>query len=185
MDRLQLIQRYAVDLLHVRIEIPVKLKPVFLFLCMSFSLAALRAQPVQWLKKYVNNIVNDTTSAERPRFVAYPTLAYTPETSWEIGISSLLVYYANRDTTNRLSEISAFTFLTLEQQYGIWLDHAFYTDKSKWFFLGRARFQQFPLLYYGQGPDVSGEELAEIAGFSVAVRERFLRNVWDWCSCRN
>ena len=137
------------------------------------------AQPVQWVKKYVNSIVNDTTSAERPRFVAYPTLAYTPETSWEIGISSLLVYYANRDTTNRLSEISAFTFLTLEQQYGIWIDHAFYTDKSKWFFLGRARFQQFPLLYYGQGPDVSGEELAEIDGFSIAVRERFLRNVWD------
>ena len=32
----------------------------------------------------------------------YPTLAFSPETSWEIGVSSLYIYSANRDLKNRL-----------------------------------------------------------------------------------
>ena len=38
-------------------------------------------------------------------------------------MSSLHVYTANRDLNNRLSELKAFTFYTLENQYGLWLDH--------------------------------------------------------------
>lgn len=124
-----------------------------------------------------NSIFNDTSAIEKPKFLAYPTLAYSPETKWEIGVSALYVYYVGRDTSNRLSEINAFTFLTLEKQYGLWLDHALYSDESKWFFLGKVRFQRFPLLYYGKGPGVSGEELAEIDAGSINIRERVLRNV--------
>ena len=68
-------------------------------------------------------------------------VAYSPETSWEIGVSSLLVYSANRDLSNRLSELKAFTFYTLENQYGLWLDHTVYTDQNEWFIYGRARYQ--------------------------------------------
>ena len=129
------------------------------------------------IKRVWNSVFHDTTSIERPKFIAYPTLAYTPETKWEVGVNALYVYYANRDTLNRLSEINAFAFVTLESQYGLWLDHALYSDQSTWFFLGRARFQQFPLLYFGEGPDVSGEELAEIGAGSISIRERVLRKV--------
>lgn len=124
-----------------------------------------------------NYMFNDTTHAEKPKFMAYPTIAYSPETRWEFGLSALYVYYMDRDTTNRLSEINLFTFLTLEQQYGLWLDHALYGDDSKWFFLGKVRLQQFPLFYYGIGPEISGEELAQIDAGSLVIRERVLRRL--------
>src|SRR5690554_6880154 len=90
-----------------------------------------------FFKRYINSVLYDTSDIARPQFLMYPTLAYSPETSWEIGFSTLYVYYANRDTTNRLSEINGFTFLTVENQYGLWLDHALYSPGNKWFFLGR------------------------------------------------
>lgn len=132
---------------------------------------------MDWTKRTVNNIFNDTASSERPKFIAYPTIAYAPETQWEFGVSALYVFYAQRDTSNRLSELSAFTFLTLESQYGLWLDHALYSDKSAWFFLGRLRYQRFPLIYYGIGPDAPDEELAQVDANSIAIRERVLRKV--------
>nr|WKN38432.1 BamA/TamA family outer membrane protein [Tunicatimonas sp. TK19036] len=135
------------------------------------------AQVWDWTKRTVNSVFNDTVSSEQPKFVAYPTVAYAPETRWEIGASALYVYYAQRDTANRLSELNAFTFLTLESQYGLWLDHALYSDQSTWFFLGRLRYQRFPLLYYGIGPDTPDEELAQVDANSIAIRERVLRNI--------
>ncbi|MEP0987554.1 hypothetical protein [Ekhidna sp.] len=149
---------------------------VFILLCVLFSASA-EAQNDGIVKKVWNSVFNDTTSIERPKFIAYPTIAYAPETKWEFGASAIYVYYANRDTTNRLSEINAFTFITLEKQYGLWMDHALYSDKSSWFFLGRVRLQQFPLLYFGKGPDTDGEELAQINAGSVSIRERVLRKI--------
>ena len=149
-----------------------------LLLCIQFISLSGYAQPGKWVKSYINSIINDTTSASEPRFIAYPTLAYSPETKWEIGLSALYVYYAQRDTTNRLSEINAFTFITLENQYGLWLDHALYSDKSNWFYLGRFRYQQFPLLYYGIGPDTPAEELAQVDANSLQLRERVLRKIY-------
>ena len=136
-----------------------------------------QAQIIDWTMQLVETLFNDTTTSAEPKLIAYPTLAYTPETSWEIGASALYVYYAARDTANRLSEINAFTFLTLERQYGLWLDHALYSDKSKWFFLGRLRYQRFPLLYYGIGPDAPAQEQALVDANSILLRERVLRQV--------
>ena len=151
---------------------------ILITLSLSFFHGKLAAQDSPGLfRRYISTILNDTTSKERPKFVAYPTLAYAPETKWEFGISSLYVYYANRDTLNRLSEINALSFFTLESQYGLWLDHALYSDQSKWFFLGKIRLQRFPLLYYGIGSNVSGEELAQIDAGSISIRERVLHKV--------
>jgi len=154
----------------------------FLRFCAALTLlfvttVSSQAQIWNLTTRVFNSVFNDTVSSERPKFVAYPTIAYSPETRWEFGISALYVYYAQQDTSNRLSEINAFTFLTLERQYGLWIDHALYSHQSDWFFLGRLRFQQFPLLYYGIGPDTPAEEIARVDANSVAIRERVLRNV--------
>ncbi|WP_370087497.1 BamA/TamA family outer membrane protein [Ekhidna sp.] len=138
----------------------------------------IQAQNAGLVNRVWNSIFNDTTSIEQPKFIAYPTIAYSPETKWEFGVSAVYVYYANRDIKNRLSEITAFSFITLENQYGLWMDHALYSDQSKWFFLGRIRLQQFPLLYFGEGPDTRGEELAQIDAGSISIRERVLRKVY-------
>jgi outer membrane protein assembly factor BamA len=127
--------------------------------------------------RYLNTFINDTTPASEPQLLVFPTLAFAPETSWEIGFSSLYVYYAKRDTTNRLSEVSGFTFYTLENQYGLWFDHALYSDKDKWFFLGRLRYQSFPLLFYGIGKNAPADYLARVDGNYLLLKERVLREI--------
>lgn len=143
------------------------------FVSVSFG----QAYSQSLVRKYLNSILNDTTESSRPKFVIYPTLAYAPETSWEIGFSTLYVYHAKGNIENRLSEISGFTFFTLESQYGIWFDHALYSDQSKWFFLGRIRLQSFPLKYHGIGMDTPKEYLALVDANQILIKERVLREV--------
>jgi hypothetical protein len=141
------------------------------------TLCSFQAFSQSFARKYINGILNDTSDISKPQFLVYPTLAYAPETSWEIGLSSLLVYYAKRDTSNRLSEINGFTFFTLENQYGLWFDHAIYSDQNKWFFLGRIRLQSFPLKYHGIGMDTPKEYLALVDANQIMIKERVLREV--------
>lgn len=127
------------------------------------------------LRSYLDNLLGASADSSAAKWINYPTLAYSPETSWEIGVSSLYVYSANRDLHNRLSEIKSFAFVTLENQYGFWLDHALYTDQNKWFLYGRARYQSFPLFYYGIGRDSPEEVQSVIDGDYLLIRERVLR----------
>jgi len=127
------------------------------------------------LRSYFANVLGASADSSAAKWINYPTLAYSPETSWEIGVSSLYVYSANRDLHNRLSEIKSFAFVTLENQYGFWLDHALYTDQNKWFLYGRARYQSFPLFYYGIGRDSPPEVQSVIDGDYLLIRERVLR----------
>ncbi|RYD68952.1 MAG: hypothetical protein EOP53_27970, partial [Sphingobacteriales bacterium] len=129
------------------------------------------------VSKTFNNYFNDTANPENPKFLIYPTIAFSPETNWEIGASALYLFYANRDTLNRLSEIQSFTFYTLEKQYGMWLDHFIYTNKEKWFFLGRMRFQRFPLSYFGIGPHSNKADKITVNSDYILIRERVLRKI--------
>lgn len=144
-------------------------------LILFFSLGNASGQTL--FKRYVDNLINNKSSAEEPQLLVYPTLAYAPETTWEIGLSSLYVYYAKRDTTNRLSEINGFTFFTLENQYGLWFDHAIYSDQDKWFFLGRARFQSFPLYYHGVGTETPEDYTARVDANQIFIKERVLKKI--------
>jgi hypothetical protein len=141
------------------------------------ALSAFSAFPQNFVKNYINGIFNDTTDISQPQFLVYPTLAYAPETSWEIGFSSLYVYYVKKDTSNRLSEINGFTFVTLENQFGIWLDHAIYSDQNKWFFLGKIRLQSFPLKYHGIGMDSPKDYLALVDANQIMIKERVLKEI--------
>lgn len=127
--------------------------------------------------KILNYYFNDTADVSKPKFIIYPILGYTPETRWEFGAAGLFVYNAKNDLDNRLSEITSLAFVTLENQYGFFLDHAIYTDQNKFFLLGKFRFQQFPLLYHGIGAETPSEPVALIAGFSFAWRQRVLHRV--------
>lgn len=130
-----------------------------------------------FLKDYVNRIVNDTVSQEKSQFFFYPVIGYRPETGIEFGVAPLYVYYAKEDTSNRLSEINAYGFMTLKSQYGLRVDHAIYSDKDKWFFLGDLNFEQFPLKYYGIGNDVPEDNIALVDATQIRIRERVLRRL--------
>ena len=152
-----------------------KLAALVLFL--GFFSVSYVSNGQSFLKRYFYNLVNDTTDASKPRFITYPTLAYSPETNLEIGLSSLYVFYAKRDTTNRLSELSAFTFFTLENQYGIWLENAIYSHRDKVFFLGKTKIQSFPLLYYGIGSNTPKEAQAVVDANQILIKQRILRKL--------
>ena len=128
-------------------------------------------------ERYVKRLINDTTDISKPEFLGYPTVAYSPETSWEFGVSGLYVYYAQRDTNNRLSELNAFVFYTLQKQYGAFFDHALYSHQNQWFFLGRLRYQSFPLLYFGIGPNTHKEYLARVDANQIQIKERILHKI--------
>lgn len=145
------------------------------FLFLSTSLHPVHAQ--SWVKKYFDNFNSEEASDGKANFLVYPTIAFSPETNWEIGISSLYLYYANEDTRNRLSEVSAFTFYTFENQYGLWLDHANYGDQDKTMLLGKVRYQVFPLFYHGTGPNSPTEPLALVDANYLLIKEHFLRRL--------
>ncbi len=152
-----------------------KFATLLFFVCLFLATDSVQGQ--SFLKRYISNLINDTTDVSKPRFMTYPTIAYSPETSLEIGFNSLYVYYAKRDTTNRLSEINAFTFVTLENQYGVLLDHAMYSHEDKYFFLGKIRLQSFPLLYYGIGANTPKEYQARVDANQIWIKERVLRKL--------
>ena len=157
------------------------MKAVFLVLvfCLLLNVGTTYAQKPGFVSRYWNKLINDTTQVAKPRFLIYPTLAYAPETSWELGLSSIYVFYAREDTTNRLSEITGFTFFTLENQFGVWFDHALYGHQNKWILPGRFRFQSFPVLYYGIGPNSPSDYLAEVDTKQLQIKERVMRQVWS------
>ncbi len=147
-----------------------------LIVWMCFTVHQSQAQ--SFITRYFNHILKDSSDQAKPKFIAYPTLAYAPETSVEFGVSSVLVFRAKQDTNNRLSEVSSFSFLTLERQYGGFIDHAIFTDDSRFFFLGLIKFQNFPLSYYGIGPTTTEDVKATISASEFRFRERFLYRLW-------
>jgi hypothetical protein len=143
-------------------------------LALLLSSLCLPAAGQSLIRRYLEYTLQDTSSPAQPKFISYPTIAYAPETSFEFGVSSVLLYRARRDSTNRLSEVSSFAFVTLENQYGGYIDHALYTHRDRFFLLGQLEFQNFPLSYYGIGPETKPEVQASIAATEFRFRERAL-----------
>jgi Omp85 superfamily domain len=137
-----------------------------------------QSDSVSWFNRAIARFTHDDHAPEKPRFLAYPTIAFSPETHLEFGVAASLLFHAKNDyQQNRLSEVTAFGFVTLRSQYGLWLDNAIYGDRDKWLLLGRARFQRFPLLYYGLGSDAPKENPMVVNGFYTLVRQRMYRQI--------
>ncbi|WP_128544356.1 BamA/TamA family outer membrane protein [Larkinella soli] len=153
-----------------------RLKAAVFFLGFWLVDEPLRAQGQ--LGRFINKVLNDTSSAATSKLLVFPTAGYAPETSVEFGIRTFSLFYARKDTAiNRLSEINLYTFVTLRGQFGGLLENAAYTHRNKYFFLGRARYQQFPLLYYGIGPATPSDHPVLVNSSYFQIRQRILRQV--------
>ena len=130
-------------------------------------------------RRYINQILDDEPSEGEPQFLIYPVLAFAPETRLEVGLSSLYLFYARRDPANRLSEVPVYAFYTLNNQYGLWLDHVIFSDQSRLSFLGENRLQDFPLKYYGIGMDAADEDAVLVEARQLQIRERVLVRLSD------
>ncbi len=130
-----------------------------------------------FFRRTLDQVLGEDEDGHEPGLLANPTVAYAPETGWEFGATAVVVYYANDNVKNRLSEGSALAFFTEYGQYGLSLDHTIYTDHNTWFFFGTARAQSFPLKYYGVGDTATRDVKAMIEGTYTYVRERVLRAI--------
>lgn len=154
----------------------IRLKGISLVLVCSLLSSPVWAQGK--LVRYVKKVLNDTSSAATSKLLVFPTAGFAPETSVEAGLRVFSLFYAKKDTTvNRLSEIVLYTFVTFRGQFGALLENAAYTNKNRYFFLGKARYQQFPLLYYGIGPSTPSANPALVNSTYFQIRQRILRQV--------
>lgn len=126
------------------------------------------------LRRYVDQILDDEAEPGKTQFLIYPVVAVSPETRVELGLSSLLVFTARQDPANRLSEVPVYVFYTLNNQYGLWLDHAIFSDQNRLSFLGENRLQDFPLKYFGIGIGATDDDAVLVDARQVLLRERVL-----------
>jgi len=153
------------------------------FCCGLLLTAFLAHLPVPTLAQirlpgFIDRILNDTSSAATSRLLTLPAVGFSPETSLEVGVRVFSLYHARHDTTvNRLSEVVLYSFVTLRGQFGVQVENAVYTNRNKYFLLGRTRYQQFPLLFFGIGPTAGSERLALINANSFQLRQRALRQI--------
>ena len=126
------------------------------------------------VRRYIDQLLDEEPSTGEPQFLIYPVLAFAPETRLEVGLSSLYLFHAKRDVSNRLSEVPIYAFYTRNNQYGIWLDHVIFSDQSRFSFLGENRIQDFPLKYYGIGMDASYADAVLVEAKQILLRERVL-----------
>lgn len=168
-----------INQINMRAYLIAKSSLTIILLCCILPTITTRGQSIKQFilqqKDRFSNRFADTSS--KPNFLVYPTLAYTPETKTEFGFVNLFLFYAKNDKRNRLSEINTFTFYTAEKQYGFWMEHAIYGDKEKWFYLGKGKFQYFPMKYYGIGMNTSSKNYTVVNNSNIQLRERVLRKV--------
>ena len=132
-----------------------------------------------FIQRQIDQMLGRKQSAHESGFLLFPTLSYAPETRWDIGLNALYIYFAGDRITNRLSELNTYVFYTQEHQYGLWVDHTLYSDRNLWFLYGKARFQYFPVQYYGIGMKSTSHIKAIIESELFWIRERILRQVKD------
>jgi Omp85 superfamily domain len=151
----------------------------FVFILISVSLLTGPALAQSPVSRFINRLLNDTSSATSARVSVLPTISYALETGVTVGLRTFSLFYAKRDTANRLSSLMLNTFATTKGQYGVVLENAVYTNRNRYFLVGRVHFQRFPLLYYGIGPDRPNTNPALVNSLSFQVRQRVLRQVRD------
>lgn len=83
-------------------------------------------------------------------FVAVPTVAYQPETSWAFGIAG--AYYFNCKKQPKVSDIYFDGAYTLNKQWNAnVLSTVYFGNGSRWFLHARADFRRYPDYFYGIG----------------------------------
>lgn len=127
-----------------------------------------------FMGRYADQLLYGAEDPGKPQFLVYPVLAYAPETDVEFGLSGLVLFRARGDVDNRLSEIPLYVFYTLNNQYGITLDHAIFSDESRRSFLGEGIVADFPLAYYGIGLQAQKDDAVTVHARRLVARERVL-----------
>ena len=131
-------------------------------------------RPERGIPRYAYTLLYGPEHPGKPQFLAYPVLAYAPETRLEVGVSGLALFHSRGDATNRLSEVPLYVFYTLNNQYGLTFEHAIFSHQSRRSYLGEGIIANFPLLYYGIGQNAEYDDAVVVFARQLVARERVL-----------
>ncbi|HEX8330613.1 MAG TPA: BamA/TamA family outer membrane protein [Hymenobacter sp.] len=91
---------------------------------------------------------------DKPSFIPFPIVFSQPETGLGYGLAVLPVFRLGTDTATRKSNARLIGWRTQKKQSLVQLTHSVFTPDERYFFAGEASFyNQFPINYYGFGPE--------------------------------
>ncbi len=124
----------------------------------------------------------DTAVAASRRIVVLPVLGAAPETGAQYGVALFVTRTAASAEPTRPSSIVGNAVRTAKQQSRVFLDVDRWSAGNQWRVLLNTSWQEFPLLYYGNGSDApdSAEEAYTPRGTELAltVQRRVAPAVW-------
>lgn len=150
------------------------MRKICLFALIFFNTTAVQAQSITDLADKVIDFFSGTIEADSAAYpvswVIAPLLAYSPETSVQLGIGSVVLFKPKSALpADRASSVFFSARYTLNQQITASPTYAVFSRGEKYLHKGKLDFRKFPLFYYGIGNDTpeSNEELYGISTLSL------------------
>lgn len=119
---------------------------------------------------FFSGTIQSDSTAYPTSWVVAPLVAYSPETSVQLGFGAILLFKtAHALPQDRASFVSFTTRYTFNQQFTASPKLLIFTKEEKYIHSGRINFRKFPQFYYGIGNDTpeSNEELYGINTLSL------------------
>lgn len=124
----------------------------------------------------------DSAPVARRRIVVLPVLGAAPETGAQYGVALFVTKTSAAPEPTRPSSIVGNAVRTAKQQTRVFLDVDRWSAGNRWRVLVNSIWQEFPLLYYGNGDEApdSAEEAFTPRGTELAltVQRRIAPAVW-------
>ncbi|MCS6821093.1 MAG: outer membrane protein assembly factor [Microscillaceae bacterium] len=114
---------------------------------------------------------------EKIPLFAYPSLYYTPETRWAIGLNALSSFKLHRQDSCRKSLIVAFFNYTQNQQFILQQTTQVFTHKEKFNLRLSTHLSHFPEYYYGIGDSTNASHRELVDYHILRIEARFLYQV--------
>ena len=115
---------------------------------------------------------------DKPSFIPFPIVFSQPETGLGYGLAVLPVFRLGTDTTTRKSNARLIGWRTQKKQSLVQLTHSVFTPGERFLISGEVSFyNQFPINYYGFGPETRLEDKSVIQYKVLIFNQRALKRL--------
>jgi hypothetical protein len=119
-----------------------------------------------------------TAKQDKPSFIPFPIVFSQPETGLGYGLAVLPVFRLGADPTTRKSNARLIGWRTQKKQSLVQLTHSVFTPGERFFVAGEVSFyNQFPINYYGFGPETRLEDKSVIEYKVLIFNQRALKRL--------
>ncbi len=121
----------------------------------------------------------DDTLHYHTKLVIAPILAFEPSTSLQFGVGSKLLFkFKDASYETRTSNLPVAITYTLKRQFIIFAEYTFFTNNEDYLIKGKAKFLNYPFVYYGIGNLTNEESKLEISLNNFSFAPLFLKRVY-------